>query len=57
MNLEEQAKELYKSWFINFNDTNNIMPADLRIVPIKDIVKLHDSKRVSLSKNERAKLE
>lgn len=56
-NLEEQARVLYKSWFIDFDDTNNIMPADWRIGPVKDIFELHDYKRVPLSKNERAKLE
>ncbi|MDA5956265.1 restriction endonuclease subunit S [Listeria monocytogenes] len=56
-NLEEQAKLLYKSWFIDFQNTENEMPSDWRIGTTEEIIELHDSVRIPLSGNEREKLE
>lgn len=57
-NLEQQAKALYKDWFVDFSpfsDDGNL-PDDWQIGTVDDIIQLHDSKRVPLSGTERAKM-
>lgn len=39
-NLEQQARSLYKSWFIDFDPFGNIMPADWKNGRLKDVLKL-----------------
>lgn len=56
-NLSEQARLLYKSWFIDFNNNDGVMPDDWHVGAVSEIIELHDSKRKPLSGNERDKLE
>ena len=58
-NLLEQAKALYKDWFIDFSpfSTEGNLPDSWRIGTVGDIIQLHDSKRVPLSGAERDKME
>lgn len=58
-NLEQQAKALFKSWFIDFELFSNdgIMPSDWRVGTVGEIIELHDSKRIPLSGTQRAKME
>lgn len=56
-NLLEQAKTLYKSWFIDFDKNGGVMPEDWHVGTVSEIIELHDSKRKPLSGNERDKLE
>lgn len=56
-NLEDQAKALYKSWFIDFDNNEGNMPEDWHIGVIDEIVELHDSVRKPLSSKEREKLD
>ena len=57
-NLEQQAKVLYKDWFFDYSPFSNdgTLPDDWRIGTVSDIIQLHDSKRVPLSKAERNKM-
>lgn len=56
-NLSEQARLLYKSWFIDFDNNDGVMPDDWHVGTVSEIIELHDSKRKPLSGNERDKLE
>lgn len=56
-NLLEQARLLYKSWFIDFDSNDGDMPDDWHVGTVSEIIELHDSKRKPLSGNERDKLE
>lgn len=56
-NLLEQARLLYKSWFMDFDNNGGVMPDDWHIGTVSEIIELHDSKRKPLSGNERDKLE
>ena len=58
-NLDEQAKALFRAWFIDFDPfpTNGTMPSDWRIGTVGEIIELHDSKRIPLSGTQRAKME
>jgi type I restriction enzyme S subunit len=56
-NLEDQAKLLYKSWFIDFENNGDEMPSDWHNGTVEEIIELHDSIRKPLSGNERDKLE
>ncbi|MGN0278571.1 MAG: restriction endonuclease subunit S [Lachnospiraceae bacterium] len=55
-NLLEQARLLYKSWFMDFDNNGGVMPDDWHIGTVSEIIELHDSKRKPLSGNERDKL-
>ena len=44
-NLEQQAKALFKSWFVDFEPFGNVMPDDWEIGKLKDVLK---SKRQSI---------
>ena len=57
-NLEQQAKALYKDWFLDFSpfSSDGTLPEGCRIGTVGDIIKLHDSKRVPLSGTERGKM-
>ena len=39
-NLQQQARSLYKSWFIDFDPFGNTMPADWKNGRLKDVLKL-----------------
>lgn len=56
-NLLDQARLLYKSWFMDFDNNSGVMPDDWHIGTVSEIIELHDSKRKPLSGNERDKLE
>lgn len=56
-NLEDQAKLLYKSWFIDFDQNDREMPADWHNGTVEEVIELHDSIRKPLSGNERDKLD
>ena len=58
-NLEQQAKALYKDWFLDFSpfSTEGNLPNGWRLGTVGDIIQLHDSKRVPLSGSERDKME
>lgn len=57
-NLEQQAKALFKAWFIDFEPfPDNVMPSAWRIGTVGEIIELHDSKRIPLSGAQRAKME
>ena len=57
-NLEQQAKALYKDWFLDFSpfSSDGTLPEGWRIGTVGDIIQLHDSKRVPLSGTERSKM-
>ena len=57
-NLEQQAKTLYKNWFVDFTpfSTDGNLPDGWRFGTVSDIIQLHDSKRVPLSSAEREKM-
>lgn len=58
-NLEEQSKELFKNWFIDFSPftSDSNLPENWRIGTVGDIVQLHDAKRIPLSGSERDKMQ
>lgn len=58
-NLEQQAKALFKSWFIDFNhfSDDGTMPSNWRIGTVSEIIEFHDSKRIPLSGAQRAKMD
>jgi type I restriction enzyme S subunit len=39
-NLEEQAKALFKSWFIDYEPFGGKQPADMQFVPLQDLCKV-----------------
>ena len=53
----EQSKTLYKSWFMDFDNTDGVMPQDWHEGTVEEIIELHDSIRKPLSGNEREKLD
>lgn len=57
-NLEQQAKTLYKNWFIDFTpfSSDGNLPDCWRFGTVSDIIQFHDSKRVPLSSAEREKM-
>ena len=57
-NLEQQAKVLYKDWFVDFTpfSIDGKLPVRWRIGTVGDIIELHDSKRIPLSGAERDKM-
>ena len=57
-NLFEQAKALFKNWFIDYApfSTDNTMPEKWRMGTVGEIIELHDSKRIPLSGSERDKM-
>lgn len=58
-NLFEQAKTLFKNWFIDYEpfSPDNTIPEKWRIGTVGEIIELHDSKRIPLSGTERDKME
>ena len=56
-NLESQAQAIFKSWFVDFEPFGGVMPENWKIGMIKDIIELHDSKRIPLSGSEREKMD
>lgn len=54
-NLEEQAKAIYANYFTY--SVNDSLPDNWRKGTLGEIIDLHDSKRIPLSGNERAKME
>lgn len=56
-NLEMQAQAIFKSWFVDFEPFGGVMPEDWKMGTVKDIVELHDSKRIPLSGSEREKMD
>lgn len=58
-NLEQQAKALFKSWFIDFDhfSDDGTMPSNWRIGTVSEIIEFHDSKRIPLSGAQRAKMD
>lgn len=56
-NLFEQARALYKSWFVDFEPYNGTAPSYWKEGTVGDIIELHDSKRVPLSGNVRDQME
>lgn len=56
-NLEQQAKAIFKSWFIDFEPFGETMPSNWRIGTVGEIIELHDSKRIPLSGAQRANMD
>ena len=56
-NLFKQAREIYKSWFMDFNITDGVMPENWHVGTVEEIIELHDSLRKPLSGKEREKLD
>ncbi len=52
-NLEQQARSLFKTWFVGFNPFGNTMPSDWKNGKLKDILKL---KRQSIKAGENTTL-
>ena len=57
MGLSEQAKILYKEWFIDFGPFEGEMPGDWHLGTVEEIIELHDSKRKPLSGRQRDDME
>lgn len=55
--LSEQAKILYKEWFIDFGPFEGEMPGDWHLGTVEEIIELHDSKRKPLSGRQRDDME
>lgn len=55
-NLFEQAQLLYKNRFVDMQPFDSVMPVDWHLGTVKEIIELHDSKRIPLSSRERANL-
>lgn len=55
-NLLQQAQALYKNCFVDMQPFDGVMPADWHLGTVKEIIELHDSKRIPLSSRERANL-
>lgn len=55
-NLFEQAQFLYKNRFVDMQPFDGVMPADWHLGTVKEIIELHDSKRIPLSSRERSNL-
>ncbi|MCQ2377983.1 MAG: restriction endonuclease subunit S [Victivallaceae bacterium] len=64
-NLEEQAKAIFKSWFVDFEpfQDGKFMDSELGPIPegwqvgtLEEIIELHDSRRVPLSGSQREKM-
>ena len=49
-NLEQQARSLFKTWFVDFNPFGNTIPSDWKNGKLKDILKL---KRQSIKAREK----
>ena len=49
----EQARLLYKAWFMDFAPFNYKMPADWHIGNVEEIIELHDFRRKPLSGKQR----
>lgn len=56
-NLEQQARAMFKSRFINFEPFGGNMPNAWHISTVSEIIEFHDSKRIPLSSRERANLD
>ena len=56
-NFSEQAKILYKEWFIDFGPFEGEMPGDWHLGTVEEIIELHDSKRKPLSGRQRDDME
>ena len=56
-NLSEQAKILYKEWFIDFGPFEGEMPGAWHLGTVEEIIELHDSKRKPLSGRQRDDME
>ncbi len=52
-NLEEQARALFKNWFIDFAAFGGVMPGEWHKGTVADIIVTHDSKRIPLSGMQR----
>lgn len=39
-NLEQQAKALFKSWFVDFDPFGGIQPSEMQFVPLQDLCKV-----------------
>lgn len=57
-NLEQQATALYKDWFFDFSpfSSDRNLPDGWCLGTVGDVIQLHDSKRVPLSRAERDKM-
>lgn len=55
--MSEQAKILYKEWFIDFGPFEGEMPGDWHLGTVEEIIELHDSKRKPLSGRQRDDME
>lgn len=65
-NLEEQAKAIFKSWFVDFEpfQDGEFVDSELGRIPkgwkvgtLSDIIELHDHKRIPLSSRQRENME
>lgn len=56
-NLYSQARLLYKSWFLDFDNNKGVMPSEWHFGKVSEIIELHDSLRKPLSGSERENLE
>ena len=56
-NLEQQARLIYKDYFVDMRPFNSKMPNDWHLGTASEIIEFHDSKRIPLSGRERANLE
>ena len=65
-NLEEQAKAIFKSWFVDFEPfrDSELVDSELGRIPkgwkigtLGDIIELHDHKRIPLSSRQRENME
>ena len=39
-NLEQQAKSIFKSWFVDFDPFGGEQPSDMQLIPLKDLCKV-----------------
>lgn len=55
-NLERQAQDLFKNWFVDFEPFDGKMPEGWKVGTVSEIITLHDSKRIPLSSQLREKM-
>ena len=55
--LERMAQAIFKSWFVDFEPWDGVMPKGWSIGCLGDVIELFDFKRVPLSGNQREKME
>ena len=55
-NLEEQARAVFKSWFVDYEPWGGVKPEGWKEGTVGEIIEIHDSRRIPLSGAKRDKM-